>query len=274
MQTSLKKNNTFSERLRYLIEIKGYKNANEFAKGLEYASPEKLYRLIRDPENMPSSEILIDISNKFEDINIGWLITGKGDVFVTPNMTPNMTPNDLVRQTDIGNMRVLAIAVDSSGEEVIKFVPAIAHAGYLSGFQDPEYVASLPAISITGFLPTHGSYRAFEVAGDSMEPVFLPSDRLIGRYIDDFSRIRDNETYILVCSNDGIVVKRLLNRKNHVVCQSDNSVYPPYNIDYADILEVWKVCLVIRQNITANNNVDRLIKELQSEVNKLKKKST
>jgi len=68
------------QRLLQLFENKGIKNANEFAKILNYASSEKISRLLRDADNMPSADILKDIANKFVDIDLNWLLTGKGSM--------------------------------------------------------------------------------------------------------------------------------------------------------------------------------------------------
>jgi hypothetical protein len=80
MQTYLNKNTTFFQRLLKLSEYKGFNSLNKFAiEGLNYSSSEKLNRLKKENTN-PSVDILLDISNKFEDINLDWLITGNGEM--------------------------------------------------------------------------------------------------------------------------------------------------------------------------------------------------
>lgn len=70
---------TFFKRLVYVFEKQGFKNLNDFAlNGLKYDSSSKLNRL-KDDKNKPSIEILLDISNKFENVNLDWLITGRGN---------------------------------------------------------------------------------------------------------------------------------------------------------------------------------------------------
>jgi len=74
---------TFFKRLLLIIENQGFKNLNDFAlNGLKYESSSKLNRL-KDEKNKPSMEILLDIANKFENINLHWLITGKGAMLQT-----------------------------------------------------------------------------------------------------------------------------------------------------------------------------------------------
>lgn len=90
LQTSLNYTNIFEfifiqmdnfyKRLSQLSEYKGFKSVNKFAlDGLNYSSSEKLNRLKKENTN-PSVEILLDISNKFEEISIDWLLTGKGEM--------------------------------------------------------------------------------------------------------------------------------------------------------------------------------------------------
>jgi hypothetical protein len=75
----MKNEHGFFERILQIAEYHGYKNGNDFARnGLGYASSEKINRL-RDKNNKPSVDILLDIANKFDDINLHWLITGIGD---------------------------------------------------------------------------------------------------------------------------------------------------------------------------------------------------
>lgn len=85
MQTYLNKKNTFFERILFLIDYYGIKNINSLAKDyLNYNSSEKINRLKKD-NTFPSYEILIDISNKFEEVDLNWLLTGKGEMLLKSN---------------------------------------------------------------------------------------------------------------------------------------------------------------------------------------------
>ncbi|HQW03663.1 MAG TPA: helix-turn-helix transcriptional regulator, partial [Saprospiraceae bacterium] len=78
-------------------------------------------------------------------------------------------------------LRVLAITMDQDQRQNIELVYSKAEAGYLDGFQDPEFISELPKMYIPN-LPT-GSYRAFEIHGDSMLP--MPSGSLvISKYVE------------------------------------------------------------------------------------------
>lgn len=83
--------------------------------------------------------------------------------------------NDLTKAQDtsfieVGNKRVLfPIMVDENNENLIEVVPVKATAGYLAGYDDPEYIEQLQKIKLP-FLPT-GKHRAFPIKGDSMLPM-------------------------------------------------------------------------------------------------------
>lgn len=47
---------------------------------LGYNSPQKLYRLFNIENASPSCQIIEDISNKFYDLNLNWLFSGRGNM--------------------------------------------------------------------------------------------------------------------------------------------------------------------------------------------------
>ena len=137
------------------------------------------------------------------------------------------------------HLKVLAVTMDNDQRQNIELVYAKAEAGYLDSFQDPEYIRDLPKMYIPN-LPS-GTYRAFEINGDSMLP--MPSGSLVvSKYVESLKDIKDDKTYIIITHRDGIVYKRVNNHpdKKCITAVSDNPVYPPYTISYSDIREVWR----------------------------------
>lgn len=135
---------------------------------------------------------------------------------------------------------VLAITVDVNNKENVELVTQKASAGYLSGYQDPEFVKDLPRISMP-VLPKNRTYRAFEIQGDSMLPV-QPGSIIFGEYVDDIHAIKNGKLYVLVTRHDGIVFKRVFNfagQERKLLLVSDNRIYQPYGVDIEDVLEVW-----------------------------------
>ena len=165
--------------------------------------------------------------------------------------------NDLSKATDasfieIGNQRVLfPIQVDDSNDNLIEIVPVAASAGYLAGYDDPEYIEQLSKIKLP-FLPT-GKHRAFPIKGDSMLPM-KNGAFVIGKFIEDRRDITSGKTYVLVTLNDGMVYKRVYNqieKNNTLKLVSDNNAYEPYEVAIDEVLEIWEfTCSINTQEYT------------------------
>jgi transcriptional regulator with XRE-family HTH domain len=176
---------------------------------------------------------------------------------------------------------VLAITVDSSDRENVELVTQKASAGYLAGYQDPEFVKELPKINVP-VLPKNKTYRAFEIQGDSMLPI-QPGSLIFGEYIDDVLAIKNGKLYILVTQNDGIVFKRIFNfadQEKKLLLVSDNRHYSPYSVSTEEVLEVWAAKAFFSQSFPGADEApspltDQLalqVLQLQSEKSKAKKK--
>ncbi len=173
---------------------------------------------------------------------------------------------------------ILAITVDPNNRENVELVTQKASAGYLSGYQDPEFVKDLPKISIP-VLPRNKTYRAFEIRGESMLPV-QPGAIVFGEYTDRIDAIKNGKLYVLVTRADGIVFKRVFrfpDQKNSLLLVSDNRDYEPFKIDAEDILEVWSASAFFSKEFPDNAAItplaDRLalqLMQLQTEKQKRK----
>lgn len=143
--------------------------------------------------------------------------------------------------TGAQKVKVLSITVDKDDNENIELVPQKAAAGYLNGYADPEYLAELPKFRLP-MLPNNATYRAFEIHGDSMLPI-LSGTIVIGRYVESLTHIANGKTYVLITKKEGIVYKRVFNYiddKGKLYLVSDNKQYSAYEIDPAEVEEVWE----------------------------------
>src|SRR5450432_749207 len=127
----------------------------------------------------------------------------------------------------------------------IQLVPVKAAAGYLAGYGDPEFLDELNTFTLP--MLSGGNYRAFEIIGDSMMPT--PSGSIIvGEKIDSTEAVKNDQAYIVVSRNEGIVYKRIVknNRsKNKLTLVSDNPQYQPYQVNAEDVVELWQAQMVI-----------------------------
>lgn len=164
----------------------------------------------------------------------------------------------------------------SADRNVIHFVPVKAAAGYLAGYADTEFIDELNTFTLP--MLTGGNYRAFEIIGDSMLPT--PSGSIIvGEKIDSMDDVKNGQAFIVVSKNEGIVYKRIHKNnklKNKITLESDNPSYQPYQINTADILELWQAQIVIGKVALQQrwdvNSLANLVNNLHDQVSTLKKK--
>jgi transcriptional regulator with XRE-family HTH domain len=175
-----------------------------------------------------------------------------------------------------GKLRVLALTVDKDQNENIELVPQKAAAGYLNGYADPEYLEVLPKFRLP-MLSQTGTYRAFEIAGDSMLPS-ASGTVIVGRYVEDWATVKDGTPCIVVSSKDGIVFKRVFNKVRSsamFVLHSDNPHFSPYDVNVDDVLEIWEAKSYISSTFPiAELSLERvasLVLDLQQQVALLKK---
>jgi transcriptional regulator with XRE-family HTH domain len=158
----------------------------------------------------------------------------------------------------------------------IQLVPVKAAAGYLAGYADPEFLDELNTFTLPMLAP--GTYRAFEIVGDSMLPTTSGSV-IVGEKVDDLEEVKSNHTYVVVSRNEGIVYKRVMKNnksKTKLTLISDNTAYQPYNVNTDDVIEVWKAQMIISKANTQQrwdvNQLASLVNNLQDQVSSLKKK--
>ncbi|GLB49477.1 XRE family transcriptional regulator [Neptunitalea lumnitzerae] len=178
---------------------------------------------------------------------------------------------------DIGNKRVLfPISVNEDNEEMIEIIPVEASAGYLNGYDDPEYIEALQKFNLP-FL-TVGTHRAFPIKGDSMLPV-KPGSFIVGKFVEDVQYIKNGTTYIVLTKEDGLVYKRVFNSietNRTLTLVSDNTAYAPYEVAIEKVLELWEFkCCINTQEFDKEelkiSSISNMVAKLQTEIESLKK---
>lgn len=194
---------------------------------------------------------------------------GKKQVNAHPNAHPNAHLNTVQEPETAYSRMPSIVTVDQAGRDNIVLVNSRARAGYLAGYEDPEWIETLPSYSLPGL--NHGTYRMFEVTGQSMVPTFHESDLLIGRFVENFNEIRDNRIYIVVSRRDGVVVKRVVNRvhrEGKLILNSDNQrhrgEYPPIVLNPEDVAEIWYAVSYISRQMREPGEVYNRLIDLES----------
>jgi phage repressor protein C with HTH and peptisase S24 domain len=207
------------------------KSDRQFAISLDY-KPQSFSK-IRKGERSVTMD-LVRKSAMIYKFNPVYILLGVGDKFM--------------KQDD---SHLVKIAVDDKDNEKILHIPMTAKAGYMDQFNDEQYLENLTAYSLPWSYFQHGTFRSFEIEGDSMEPILQHGEIVICSNVDDPSlwsyNIRSGYVYVIVTQND-IVIKRVINRlpqEGVLELVSDNSQYPPIIVKAEELKEVWYVKMKI-----------------------------
>lgn len=178
--------------------------------------------------------VIDKITAKIPQVNPGWLLTGEGHMLVNIGCTNEAAQID---------------------EPIILHVPLVsqyAQAGYLCGYSDASYMATLPTIPYIVDHEAQGHYVAFEVRGDSMndgtEEAIIEGDRLLCREIMPHlwsdSKLHIRKWDFVIVHSEGILVKRIINHDviNHkITVHSLNSMYEDKIIDLSEVKQIFNV---------------------------------
>lgn len=223
-----------------------------------------------------------NILQVYDDINPIWLLTGEGEM-LKKSIGSDKELNTISNVVNVPKV----VTVDSTNKDNIVLVPVHAQAGYLNGYDKPEYIKKLPTYNLPNL--RNGIYRMFEVKGHSMLPTLHQGSFIVGQFVENWvTDIKDDRIYIIVSKEEGVIVKRCLNRiekYNSIFCKSDNRAeFPSYPIHPDDVKEVWEVKIALIANLPNPADLfDRMndleadlfnkINGLESEINHLKEEN-
>ncbi|MBK8516362.1 MAG: S24 family peptidase [Saprospiraceae bacterium] len=242
---------TCIEKLKERNEIKSNR---QFALSVEY-HPQNLNDIMRGKR-----DVTIDlIKNAIElyKINPLYIFTGMGSVF---------SADEIIQQS--------ANTENQKSSEKILYVPVSAHAGYTDQFQDQVFLDELISFSLPDYKFQRGSYRCFDIAGDSMESSLFAGDKVVCSLIDNnnfYSSVRNNLVYVIV-TDGSIVVKRVNNKireSGSLLLISDNSYYKPFEIHVDEIKEIWHVEVKISPYLPSPNNIRNTFHEEMDSMKKI-----
>jgi len=259
----------FPSNLKYLRERKKL-TQERLAQSLEITRA-KLNALESGQTRSPQPEDYLRISDFFK-ISIDSLLK------VNLPRLGELKLRELEAGNDIymagSNIRVLAITVDRNNKENVEYVPIKAKAGYRAGYNDPEYIATLPKFSFPN-LPKGKTHRMFPISGDSMLPI--PSgSAVIAQFVQDWKGIRENTPCIVILSGEQDFVFKLVTvlPDNMILLKSLNEQYKPYPVEVSEVNEIWEFQSYQSSELPEAGGYQhllRLMNEMNTEIRDLKK---
>ena len=219
-------------------------NASQASQKLGHANSSKLYKFLAG-DFKPGYDSLVELLATWPEISGDWLLMGRGPmlragVAAVDGVGPPKSA--AVAQRGLGSGQVVLVTVDRMGKENTAMVTAQAQAGYARAHNESGGLQDMKAYHVPGF---EGSYRAFEVAGDSMHPTYKHHDIVICSLVDRWDLLRPEESYVLVTA-ENVLLKRLVapitDRRGTIELHSDNTgQYGVHTMPVADLLELWMV---------------------------------
>lgn len=203
-------------------------------------------------------------------INPEWLILGIGNMEKI-----SLIPTNQVNTFNSKHPQV--ITVDNHNKDNIVLVPQPLKAGYLTGYNNPDFIKSLPSYRMPGL--NNGIFRMFEIEGNSMYPTLPNKSYVVGQFVENWETdIKDNQIYAVISNEieDGLV-KRCINRiskYNNLICKSDNRRnYPTQNIDPSSIKEIWEIKLHLNFQLPDPADIYDRMNDLEAEIQEIKRKT-
>ena len=226
---------SINDRLQIIVNEFFDGNKAQFAKAVNIPPTSISNYFNEKRQSKPSSEMLCKILNVVDKLSSDWLLLGKGPML----------------KSSIGNQDEVKV-VQPSNVMMVPLVSQYAHAGYMSGFADSEYMDSLPKVPFPMDEEHHGEYVCFEVRGDSMDDgmrhSYAQGDIVLCRNVDKLywmKKLHYNAwNAFVIVHKEGIVLKQIVAHdveRGIITVHSFNPYYEDFDIDLRDVYQILNV---------------------------------
>lgn len=215
---------TIHDRFKNLIEALRL-NTNQLAKELGYERATKLYNIVNKAGN-PSYDILKDLATRFPVINIRWLLTGEGEMFLNQP----------------GDIKTLKPQPADKG---IPYYDIDATAGDVAVFEEDHEVVNrhfvIPNFNDCDF--------AINVSGHSMYPKINNGDIILCKRLHDLEVVPLGEIYLIITDEQRLIKYiRKADTRDHYLLVSENPKFDPFEIHRSKIRQLYLVKGRIEKN--------------------------
>lgn len=245
MQNILRSNFAFcdmktkKERLQQLIHYYSNGKPTAFAKMLGVSPSTVSSWIARDSFDYDL------IFAKCENVSPEWLLTGKGDMLKPERDTDEIPRHQLsASHHKVINNKGIEQDLEVDRSKTRPRIPLEAAAGSLSIVTQSVSQGDCEMLPLIARIPDYDF--TIMVKGDSMEPGFLSGDEVACRMIRERSFIQWGQPHV-IDSYDGIVLKRIHDKGDKILCTSDNPAYGDFYIPKTDIYNLARVVGLIRQ---------------------------
>lgn len=176
-----------------------------------------------------TEDVVAKFIAKYPEVSPEWLLTGKGDTLKQPfdsNAFFGGQTSPLYHPTSTRPR-----------------IPYEAQAGSLSLVAQSATEAQCEKLPLITRFPRYDF--TIIVQGESMEPNFKPGDEVACQMLRESSYIKWGHPYI-IDSIDGVVLKRIYDAGDKILCVSDNSLFGKFEIPKSEINHLALVVGLIR----------------------------
>lgn len=155
-----------------------------------------------------ASDSIEKILHAYPSLSADWLITGRGDMYV------------------------------SDGEVEVKNIPMLSSEAF-AGPGEPNYndISFTETYVVKEF---NDSDFLIRVKGDSMSPKFTGGDIVACKKVYSMLFFQWGRVYVLYTQSQGVMIKRIQpsEREDCIKCVSDNEKYAPFDVPKSDIVSL------------------------------------
>lgn len=234
---------TVNDRLQHVIDVLYGGNKRAFSTAIG-VNPTVIENIVGSRKGKPSYDVLFKICAN-ANISEEWFVSGIGNMLKTKRPASEFPEQKLSESHHkvINNKGIVQeLEVDKS--KTRPRIPLEAAAGSLSIVTQSVSQSDCDYLPLVTRIPDYDF--TIMVKGDSMKPDFLSGDEVACRMITERSFIQWGQPHV-IDSYDGIVLKRIHDRGDSILCTSDNPAYGEFCIPKADILHLARVVGLIRQ---------------------------
>lgn len=242
-------------RLQYIVDLLENGNVSQFEKNCGFSAT-RISKAIKRNSKI-DLDIVQPIVNAYPQINGNWLEKGVGKPIreISIESADKSNPLGEIKGKYQNKNNDFYELPDGKFLMRTRLVNVKAQAGYLTGWGDPEFIEELPDYFITTDKAHKGTYRSFEVSGDSMFDNTYDSikdgDIVTGRKIDKTywkSKLHHNAySNFVIVTLKGVVTKQIINHdvENGIItCHSlnpDKNSYPDFDVRLDEVIEIYNV---------------------------------
>lgn len=225
---------TTKDRLKEFLSVKGIgRNRFETQIGVSRG-------YLSTKSDVISSEVIEKSAEVFHDLNLDWLITGKGEMIKSVYTSSSSSVSSC---NSFSCVDAKSYPDSKSYSDTKPRIPYTAAAGSITNAVEGISESQCEQVPV---VPTFPSYDfTIIVKGDSMEPKIEGGDEVACKRVDQTSFIQWGKVHVLDTAQ-GIVIKRIYEDGDKIKCVSYNPEYPPFSIDKSEIYSISLVVGLLR----------------------------